>query len=936
MKVSFLLKVALFFIIIKIIAVNGYSQDYNLKFEKLEEFGGVEEYLYTPNGLSILLVQDNSAPVVTVQMEYRVGSKHEVTGNTGSAHLLEHLMFKGTPTFNKDNGNAIFNVLQGMGAQMNATTWNDRTNYYETIPSDKIETAIHIEADRMRNSLLLKEDKDAEMTVVRNEFERGENNPTQVLNKEIWAAAYLAHPYYHSTIGWRSDIENMPIEVLRDFYNTYYWPDNATLTIIGDFQEDNLFKLIDTYFGVITKSPNRIPQPYTEEPVQFGPRRVTVKKSGQQGLLTIGYKIPGRLHDDLPALKVLSEILGKGALSIINKTLVNNGKALSGYANVSEFNEVGLFTMSFGFSPDKRHEDIYAEMLNLVEKVKAEGVLQEDINRILNKLYIQSILSRDGSGSIARQLTEAIAGGDWKDYINETERLSKVTASDVNRVAVAYLKEDQSTTGYFVPQTLGSNKPSNLESTKFILDAGKYFYRTPGINYLDTSNSLNIKASDMSTDKMNISYGSFENGDSKTKFERKKIGGIDVISVKTNANDLITVNASFSIANYFNIDNNEEIPNLTTQMLSKGTIKNDKLKFAEKLEEFGVLLKVNSSKSSINISFMCLKKDIKSVLGLLAEELEFPLFDAQEFALLKTQIINGLKQNLLDPASQGSIALSQNLYYKGHPNYRVDTEEAIKNIEVITLEDLKLFHKTYFGSSDMHLVAVGDVDSLELYRSINNTFKSWKSGTPIKSNAPKLGKINSITKVITIPQKSIANMYIGQYTGIERSHLDFIPLFIGTNVLGGGFSGRLMQTVRDRDGLTYGIFARHSGDINSGGYWNVQATFNPSLFQKGLDGTLFEINKWVIDGISDKELATNKTNIIGSFKVGMATTSGLARTILNFVEQGLDPSYIDQYTKDIDIVTLEQVNDAIRKYIHLDKLVIIKSGSLDDSGQPLN
>ena len=911
------------------------AQELVSKFTKVQELSGIEEYLYEPNGMNILLVQDNSAPVVTVQIVYHVGSKHEVPGNTGSTHLLEHLNFKGTPTFNKRNGNAIFSVLQGMGAQMNATTWNDRTNYYETIPSDKIETALHIESDRMRNSLLLKEDKDAEMTVVRNEFERGENNPSSLLNKEIWATAYMAHPYHHSTIGWRSDIENMPIEVLRKFYNTYYWPDNATLTIIGDFQKDNLFNLVDKYFGKITKAPHEMPQPYTTEPEQLGPRRITIKKPGQQAIVSIAYKILGRLHNDLPALNILSEIIGSGTSSVINKTFVDNGIAIFGYANATNFKEVGLFNITLGFTPDKNHEDINSQMLAMVEKIKKEGVLQSDVDRISAKINAQTILSRDGSGSIAGQLTEAIAGGDWRDYITGVERLSKVTAEDVKRVANTYLNEDQSTTGYFVPQIPGANQENGVGPANFTANNSKYFYRSADleIGYFE-SNFQNPTVNHTNAETASA-YETIEVSAKGEKFERKQVAGIDVITAKTGAKDFVTVSASFPIGSYLNTKGNETVPSLTTQMLSKGTTKNDKFKFSEKLEKLGVSIRVSASTHTVNIGFKCLKKDVNTVMSLLSEELRYPLFDTKEFTLLKDRKINNLKQGLIDPGTQASIALSQALYPVGHPNYETSIEETIKNIEAVTVEDLKAFHKTYFGPAGMHLVAVGDIDTKELYASITNSFKGWKGGLTDKATFKEPTKADALTKIITIPQKPSAQMYIGQYTGIERRDKDFMPFYIGTNILGGGFSGRLMMSVRDRDGLTYGINASHSGHTNTGGYWKIGATFNPTLFQKGLEATMVEVKNWVNNGVTEQELATNKTNLTGSFKVGLSTTGGLAGALLSFVERGLDPSYIDQYPKDIEAVTLDQVNTAIKKYIDLDKLIIIKSGSFDENGDPL-
>lgn len=935
MKIKTKISIAIFFLSTIVPMKKLYAQESLSKFKKVQELGGIEEYLFEPNGMNILLLQDNSAPVVTVQVVYHVGSKHEVPGNTGSTHLLEHLNFKGTPTFNKRNGNTISKVMQGMGARMNATTWNDRTNYFETIPSDKIEIALHIESDRMRNSLLLKEDKDAEMTVVRNEFEIGENNPNESLSKEIWATAYMAHSYHHSTIGWRSDIENMSIEVLRKFYDTYYWPNNATLNIIGDFKKEDLFRLIDKYFGKITKAPHEIPQPYTTEPEQFGPRRITLKKPGQLAIISISYKIPGRLHEDLPALKILGEIVGSGTSSIINKTFVDNGIAVYGYTDVSEFQEVGLLEIVLAFTPDKDGDDINSQMLSMIEKIKKEGVLQSDVDRIVAKLNAQTIFSRDGSDRIAGQLTEAIGGGDWRDYITGVERLSKVTAEDVNRVANAYLIEDQSTTGVLVPIAPSASQQNEALPINFSANGNKYFYRSLKSEPEKFGPSPQKTTPSQTISDVTSAYETLEVSSIGEKYDRKQVVGIDVITAKTGAKGFVSVSASFPIGNYLNTKGNASVPNLTTRMLSKGTTKNDKFKFSEQLEALGVSIEVSATTQEVNINFKCLKKDVNAVMTLLSEELRNPLFDNKELELLKDQNINNIKQRLTDPKDQGSIALLQALYPVGHPNYKTSIEETIKNIEAVTIEDLKAFHKTYFGPSGMHLVAVGDIDTKQIYASINDAFKGWKGGVTEKAIFTKPVKSEGLTKIITIPQKPSAQMYIGQYTGIERKDKDFIPFFLGINVLGGGFSGRLMQTVRDRDGLTYGIYASHLGHINTGGYWNIEGTFNPLLFQKGVDGTMVELKNWVNNGVTAEELAINKTNIIGNFKVGLSTTSGLASTILSVIERGLEPSYIDKYPQDIEAVTLEEVNAAIKKYIDLDRLIIIKAGSLDENGEPL-
>lgn len=891
-------------------------------FEKVQALEDVEEYLYSPNGLKLLLIQDNAAPVVNVQMVYLVGSKHEVTGNTGSTHLLEHLMFKGTKKFNRENGNSIDTELTRVGAQMNATTWNDRTNYYETIPSDKLELALEIEADRMRNLLLLQEDKDAEMTVVRNEFERGENNPNSVLGKEIWATAYMAHPYHHSTIGWRSDIENMKMDDLREFYDTYYWPNNAVLTVVGDFQKKDLFKMIDTYFGKISKSSHVIPQPTTEEPEQYGPRKVTIKKAGESKVVLIGFKIPGVLHEDYPALSILAELLGSGPLSTLHQAIVDNGEAFYTYASASEFEEVGLLTIGTGFDVEKTNEELNKRLLEVVEKFKTEGAKQENIDRIVANNNAQTTLNRDGAGSIASELAEYIAGGDWTDYINESKKLQKVTAADVNRVAKKYLVEDQSTTGYFIPKESGSNPETDEKASGF--KASPFYYRNPAIftnDSLTNNNTSKTTEADVVKDTQ--------------EFGRKTVAGIDVITKKTGAKGFITVAASFPIDTYFGKEKNEMIPSLTASMLSKGTTKNDKSTLSRKLEELGVYIYIGVDDDKVSMSFKCLSKDLETVVNVLAEELRHPLFDEKEFELLKQQYIGNMQQGISDPGTQGRITMAQTIYPKGHPNYTSSIQDRIADIEKATIADVKQFHKTYFGPLDMHLVAVGDVDKNIVYKSIESNFKNWKGGVTRDFTSKTASKVDGQTVVVTIPEKPSAEFFIAQYTGLTRSNPDYLPFYMGNFILGGGFSGRLMLTVRDQEGLTYGIYSSHGGHKYNGGYWSINASFNPELFQKGEDATMAQIKKWVKEGITETELENTKSNIIGSFKIGLATTTGMAANILSVVERGQNPSYLYQYPEDLNAITVKEVNQAIKKYIDLDELVVIKAGSLDQNGEPL-
>ena len=426
----------------------------NNQFEQIKSSGDIDEYRLKSNDLRVLMLQDTSTPVATFMVTYHVGSRNEAIGYTGSTHLLEHLMFKGSRNFNKEKGTAIWDELQSIGAQINATTWNDRTNYFEVVPSEHIEKAISIEADRMRFSFLRDEDRQPEMTVVRNEYERGENSPFDVLDKNIWATAYQAHPYHHSTIGWKSDIENVSTERLKEFYDVYYWPNNATVTIIGDFEKDSTLSLIDKYFGEHKKISHEIPEVYTEETKQEGPRRVVVKRSGQSGITAIAHKTPPGLDNDMYAIQVLGKILCDGKSSRLYKKIVDKGLATSLFMYDFPFKDNGLFITYAFLTPGTDNQKVEDIILKEYSDIINNGVDESEIMRAVAQIRATVAFSRDGSYAVASALNEAIAIGDWQFYTTFLEKIKLVTINDITRVAEKYLVEDQSTVGWFIPKII--------------------------------------------------------------------------------------------------------------------------------------------------------------------------------------------------------------------------------------------------------------------------------------------------------------------------------------------------------------------------------------------------------------------------------------------------------------------------------------------------
>ena len=433
-------------------AVPGYT--------RVKSLGGIDEYRLDSNGLTVLIAADHSAPVVTFQVTYRVGSRNEVTGTTGATHILEHMMFKGSDAFNDPKGNSIKQFLERVGGQFNASTSVDRTNYFATVGRDDLEGYVAIEADRMRHLWLHEADRQAEMTVVRNEYERGKNDPNNALLEEVTAAAYVALPYHHPTIGWKSDIEHVPITKLREFYDTFYWPNNATVTVVGDVEAGPTLALVKKYYGKYPSSPEPIPGIYTEEPPQTGPRRVTVTRPGELGSVVIAHKIPNGRDADVPAFEMLDAILSSGKGARLYRALVDQGLALSANSGTDEHRDLSLHTVYAMLAPGATHTQVEQTLLKEIARIKSDGVTPEEIERVKQQYLAADAYKRDGTAAVAMELNEWIAVGDWTLYVTFPRKVEEVTPADVQRVARQYLNEDQSTVGWFVPTPKTGEKGS--------------------------------------------------------------------------------------------------------------------------------------------------------------------------------------------------------------------------------------------------------------------------------------------------------------------------------------------------------------------------------------------------------------------------------------------------------------------------------------------
>jgi len=758
------------------------------------------------------------------------------------------------------------------------------------------------------------------MTVVRNEFERGENSPFQALIKEVYQSAYVAHPYHHSTIGWRSDIEKVSIEKLREFYDTYYWPDNATASIIGDVEPAAALALVKKYYGAFPRAPKPIPTVYTEEPEQTGPRRVTVKRAGQLGVVAIAHKIPAARHPDFPALSILSAILTDGKNSRLYKTLTDVNLSTSVQPYMGFNHDPTLHIIFVPLAPGATHENVEKIALAEVERLKKDGVTEPELRAAIAKTLADAAFQRDGSYAIAGNLNECIAAGDWALFYQLEDTIQKVNTADVQRVANKYFAADQSTTGWFIPTVAGA-APNAPPKPRAFSD-GPYFYRTPD------EPTGPLAATVPSGGTSGLKPDAANGAKIAPNAVRAKVAGIDLVVYRTGVKNVVTLRGSLPAGSVFAGEGNIAVPMLTGMLLDQGTKQQDKFVIAEKLEAVGATIAFSVGPQMVEIRAKCLQKDVPLVVSLIAELLRTPAFSPEEFAKAKKQYAGSLTRRLEDTTFRATDAFSRAVFPVGHPNRDPAPDEIIAAIESARIEDVVAFHQNHYGPAHLTLVATGDVDAPHFQQQIAHAFKGWSGGVPPVRSAVATATDAPKNQEVAMPGKTSVSVIMGQASGLKYSDPDYQAVRLATAILGSGFTGRLMANVRDKEGLTYGIGANLMRDTLTDGEWKITATFAPGLVDKGIASTQRQLTSWYQEGVTAAEVERAKTNLIGGFEVGLATTEGLANTILITLHRGFELKWLDEYAATLGRLRVDEVNAAVKKHLRPENLSIIKAGTL--------
>ncbi len=415
---------------------------------------------------------------------------------------------------------------------------------------------------------------------------------------------------------------------------------------------------------------------------------------------------------------------------------------------------------------------------------------------------------------------------------------------------------------------------------------------------------------------------------------RTPVAGIDVIAYKTLVQDVVTFCGALPAGDSFASESNLAIATLVGGMLDKGTATEDKFAIAQKLDAVGATLAFSVDDTMVSFSGKCLRKDFPLVISLLAAQLRAPAFNDEELAKLQKQIAGRLQRSLEQTNFRAGQAFAAAIYPLGHPNYEPAPAAFLTAVKSATVADLRAFHAQYYGPAGLTLVAVGDVDPASLQTEVAAAFAGWTGGIK-RPDYPRTVTHLDVDRDQTVfmADKPNVSVIFGQATGLRHADPDALPLRVATTILGSGFTGRLMATVRDQEGLTYGISSRVSNDSYSNGDWRIAANFAPDLLEKGLAATRRELKSWYEQGVTAEEVARTKTNLAGSFQVGLATTDGMAGTLLATVNRGYPLSWIDEYPQKLTALTVEQVNAAIKKHLQPESFVLIKAGTVVTAGK---
>jgi zinc protease len=866
---------------------------------------GVEKQVLD-NGLTVLTKEVHTAPVVSVQVWYKVGSRNEPIGQNGISHQLEHLMFKGTT----DRPIQFGRLFSALGSQSNAFTSYDETAYFGTVERDKLNALLVLEADRMENSTIEDGQLTSEKRVVISELQGYENSPNYRLDRAVMKAAFPDRPYGLPVGGTKADVQNFSLQQVQEYYKKYYTPDNATLVITGDFNTADTLKTITETFGKLPQRQGTIPQSSTPE----SPRRLTanrepivLREPGSSPLLQVVYPLPNINHPDVPAIDLMDMILTGGRSSRLYQNLVESGLAGSVSAYPAEMLEPGWYDISATAAPGQDLSKIQQILQQSLSEIREKSVSSEELQRAKTQLQASFILGNQDISSQASQLaySQTIAG-DYRYSDRYLEAVAQVTAADIQRVAQTYLDPNQQTVGLFKPTTVDGESGASSSSSRITenFSPGAPVDPAEVARYLPTAIAMDHRAQPL-PEEITLS------------------NGLKLLLLQDNSAATVNLSGHIDAGTAYDGAEKAGIALLTADNLMNGTTNQDALAIAKSLEDRGSRLGFNVNREGVNIQGRALAQDLPQLVSTLADVLQNASFPTDQVELTRQREITSLKSQLDNPQVLARRTFQQAIYPANHPFHAFPTEDSLKQI---SQGDITQFYQSHYRPDTTLIALVGDFEKTAVRSLFETALGTWKNtGDRPKLNISQIALPSSTTRLNSVmPGKAEAVTMLG-YGGISRQDPRFYAALVMNQILGGDtLSSRLGTEVRDRQGLTYGIYSYFQSGIYPGPFLVFMQT-SPEDANKAIDSTVALLRQFQ-QGITPAEVETAKRSITSSYPVELSDPGTLVSELASNAAYGLSRDEIQKFPQQIEAVTIAQVQRAIQELIHPDRLVIVTAG----------
>jgi len=872
---------------------------------KITSVEGITEYAL-PNGLRILLAPDASKPTTTYNTTYIVGSRMEGYGETGMAHLLEHLMFKGTPKYP-----GAMMEMSKRGLRFNGSTWTDRTNYFASWAANDatLDWYVRWSADAMTHSFIARKDLDSEMTVVRNEMERNENDPIRSLVEKAMAVSYQWHSYGKSTIGARADVENVSIDHLQAFYRKYYQPDNAVVILTGKFDEAKALKLIADAYRGIPKPARKLEPTYTIDPVQEGERSITLRRVGDTQLAMAMYHVPAASTADYAAIDLLVTIMGDTPAGRLHKTLVETKQAASVFGFPFAFRDPTLVLFLAQLPNDASLDTARQTLLATLESTAKQPITAEEVERARTKYLKNFELTAADPEKVGVALSEAIALGDWRLFFLKRDRIRTIKAEDVQRVASSYFIPDNRTLGLFIPTA----QP----------------HRAPAPALVDVAPMVKGYKGDAAIAQGEVFDATPQNIDSRT--QRAQLPGGMKVALLPKRTRGATVNARLVLhfGDEQSLMGTPPVGGVTGYLLNRGAGGLTRQQIQDEFDKLKARVSFTGNAADVVVAIETTKENLPAVLKLVATVLRKPAFDATELDILKNEFTTAIESQRKEPnaVARNAIARHSNPYPHGHVRYEETFDESIAEVKAVTPEQVKKFYADFYGADHAEFAAVGDFDAEAVKALLTQLFGDWKSAKAYK-RVPNPSYVLTPTNLrFETPDKANAFFIAQLRFPLQDTSPDYAALLLANYAVGGDPASILWKRVREKDGLSYGV----GSGLNASQYepsatWTVSAIYAPQNVTRLEQAVREEVARVMGTGITAAEIKDAKNGLLQARRLQRAQDSYLATTLGSKAEIDRTMAFDAKVDRDIEAATVEQVNAAFRKYIDPAKIVFVYAG----------